>query len=148
MKRLHWILITAALVFFAACASTPEEPSTTNEPAPAPAVKKEVSNPQALEEAKKSADEAKAAAIEKKADKAAASEFNEAQKLYERAASTADDQQAADLYNKAAAAFKKSELVAEEARAAALRAINDAKEAIKDTEMKAEEAKKAAEEEN
>ena len=122
------ILILLTALFWTSCASSPEE---------SPDV--EVS----IEEAKAAAGTARESAVEVKAPKAAADEFNSAQSLFEQAAKAeaqGDYSEAAALYDRSAEGFLASADTAVKAREAAEAAMADTDQAIADSEAAADKA--------
>ncbi len=131
-----WVLILLSALFWASCATPP--PEEVEEP-----VIEAVDDKAPMEEAKAAAGSARESAVEVKAPKAAADEFDSAQSLFEQAAEAeaqGDYSEATALYDRSAEGFKASADAAVKAREAAEAAMAAADQAIADSEAAADKA--------
>ena len=148
------IPVLLSTLFLVSCASAPEEPQETAAAELEMEVEtdtlEEAPDDKAVEEARADAESARNAAIEVKAPRAAADEYDSAQSLFEQAGEAgtqSDYAKAADLYKQSAAGFLASAEAASKAREEALAAMAEADKVITDSETAADEATRTAREE-
>ena len=135
-NRKLWVLILLSALFWASCATPP--PEEVEEP-----VIEAVDDKAPMEKAKAAAGSARESAVEVKAPKAAADEFDSAQSLFEQAAEAetqGDYAEAAALYDRSAEGFLASADAAVKAREAAEAEMAAADQAIADSKAAADKA--------
>ena len=153
-QNLYLALVLITGLFLISCASAPAAEETAEEVVSDTAegvTETVVIDASKVKEAKNSADTARIAAVNAKAEKAASDEFTSAEALYSQGAEaeTAGDMEAAyGAFVSAAEAYNKAASTADTNRQAAIEAMEAADKAIEQAEKKATEATEEAQKES